>query len=189
MEREALRTRRIVQRVLALEAMREPFHVQVTEMPVPLSVDAWSLNLRIDRVDELQDGRRLLIDYKAGAPERMQLEDVNARPIQLAAYAAALAAQGAAADAVALLSLSPKDPGFTGRAANEALLPRGIRELEDWDAMKRNWQAHIHQLVHEHVQGVALVTPLKGACDFCHLDPLCRITAHPVEADTADSDE
>lgn len=186
MEREALRARRIVQRVLELESARAPFHVQALEQSVQASFGGWALNLRIDRVDELQDGRRLLIDYKTGGPERMLLHDPDARPIQLAAYVAALAAQGTRADAVALLSLSPRELGFKGRAADPASLPRGIRALEQWDTETRRWSEMIARLVTGHVQGIAAVAPLPGACDYCHLDSLCRITLQPGGPDEAE---
>jgi ATP-dependent helicase/nuclease subunit B len=185
MEREGLRTRRILQRVLDLELQRTPFRVRERELSLTGTFGDWSLNLRIDRVDELQDGSTLLIDYKSGAPDRMRLDDANARPIQLAAYVAALAARGEAADAAALLSLSPKqkDFGFSGRAKDATLLPRGIKQQEGWEDLATGWQLQIRQLVLGHVGGVAQVAPLPGACDHCHLDSLCRITDHPPEPD------
>jgi ATP-dependent helicase/nuclease subunit B len=185
MQREGLRTRRILQRILALELQRAPFQVREREMSLQATFDDWQLNLRIDRVDEMQDGSRLLIDYKSGTPDRMKLDDVSARPIQLATYVAALLAQGASADAVALLSLSPKekDLGFTGRARDASLLPGKIKEQQGWEELTRSWQQQVKQLVQAHVQGVATVTPLAGACDYCHLDSLCRITDHPPQPD------
>ncbi|MEO8308211.1 MAG: PD-(D/E)XK nuclease family protein [Pseudomonadota bacterium] len=191
MQREALRTRRIILRVLEMETLRAPFQVVEQELKVQATFNTWELGLRIDRVDQLQDGSRLLIDYKSGAPDRMQLDDVNARPIQLAAYVAALHAQGAGADAVALLSLSPneKDMGFTGRARDATLLPGRIRQQQDWEQLTHSWQQQIHQLVHEHVQGIATVAPLPGACDYCHLDSLCRITDHAPQVDDELDDE
>jgi hypothetical protein len=153
---------------------------------MPFIIDGWELNLRIDRVDELQDGR-LLIDYKSGAPDRMQLDDANARPIQLAAYVAATLAQGASADAVALLSLSPreKDIGFSGRARDASLLAGKMKEQKGWNDLTTSWQLQIRQLVHDHVNGLAAVVPLPGACEYCHLDSLCRITDHPPAPDEA----
>jgi RecB family exonuclease len=176
--------------VLELETRRAPFRVQEREQCLPLVIDGWELNLRIDRVDELQGGR-LLIDYKSGAPDRMRLDDANARPIQLAAYVAAMLAQGAAADAVALLSLSPreKDMGFSGRARDAGLLAGKMAEQEGWDNLTTSWQLQIRQLIHDHVNGLAAVAPLPGACDYCHLDSLCRITDHPPQPDDAPVNE
>jgi hypothetical protein len=174
-----------------MESQRVPFTVVERELALQAAFNDWQLNLRIDRVDELQDGSRLLIDYKSGAPGSMKLDDANARPIQLAAYVAALLAQGSGADAVALLSLSPreKDFGFTGRARDISLLPRKIKEQEGWDALTGSWQRQVGQLISEHVLGVAVVAPLPGACDYCHLDSLCRITDRPPAADDVAVDE
>jgi hypothetical protein len=44
-------------------------------------------------------------------------------------------------------------------------------------------------LISEHVLGIASVAPLPGACDYCHLDSLCRITDRPPEADDVTADE
>jgi hypothetical protein len=98
---------------------------------------------------------------------------------------AALAAQGATAEAVALLSLSPKEKefGYSGRARDTAGLPGKIREQPAWEQLARDWQLQIQQLIHDHVGGLAVVAPLPGACDHCHLDALCRITDHPQEPD------
>ncbi len=185
LEREASRTRGVLSRVLELEAGRAPFRVLERELTLQASFAGRELSLRVDRVDELQDGRCLLIDYKSGRPDKMQLEDVNIRPIQLAAYVAAVLAQGSRADAVALLSVSPKEKelGFSGRAEDAAQLPPKIKQLEAWAQHTRDWRLQVERLIEDHVHGLSMVAPLPGACDFCHLDSLCRITFHPPDPD------
>jgi hypothetical protein len=98
---------------------------------------------------------------------------------------AATLAQGLRVDAVALLSLSPreKDMGFSGRARDASLLAGKMKEQQGWDQLTTSWQQQIRQLVHDHVLGLAAVAPLPGACDYCHLDALCRITDHPPAPD------
>ena len=110
LEREAQRARRVIQRLLELEAMRTPFRVLAQEVDLDAPFADRQLRLRVDRMDELEDGRILVIDYKSGNAEAMRLQEPAARPIQLAAYAAALQAQ-APVKGVALLSLSPRRPG------------------------------------------------------------------------------
>ncbi len=128
-------------------------------MPCRCVVDGWELNLRIDRVDELQDGSRLLIDYKSGAPERMRLDDANARPIQLAAYVAATGWHRVArADAVALLSLSPRHKDMRLQRPGQGCrccLPARCRQQQGWEQLASSWQQQIQQLVHDHVNGHA----------------------------------
>lgn len=57
---------RILWRWLQLESEREPFAVVATEKEVALHLGGLPLNLRVDRVDQLEDGSLVVIDYKTG---------------------------------------------------------------------------------------------------------------------------
>jgi len=189
LERETHRARRVVLRILQLEAARAPFRVRAQEFDLDTAFAGRQLRLRIDRLDDLEDGRILVIDYKSGNPEAMRLHETAARPIQLAAYAAAMLAQATPVQGVTLLSLSPRKPGFKGAAADKSLLPPGIRELPDWEAEALRWNEEIGQLVTRFVGGDAQVDPLKDACLYCHLPSLCRITELAIDADESQDGE
>ena len=48
------------------EATRVPFTVLETEEKTSVSIAGLTLNLRLDRIDRLNDGSLLVIDYKTG---------------------------------------------------------------------------------------------------------------------------
>src|SRR3546814_18531984 len=79
---------------LALERKREPFWVRDVEQEYTWLHGPLELKLRLDRIDELGDGRLALIDYKSGNGNIDPKPDwMRARPVglQLPFYAAVLA--------------------------------------------------------------------------------------------------
>ena len=66
-EREQRRLRDLLCKWLRIEGQREPFEVERLEQDVEIARHAGlAFSVRIDRVDKLQDGSRVLIDYKIG---------------------------------------------------------------------------------------------------------------------------
>ena len=51
-----------------LERTRAPFRVVERETPQPVEIGGVRIKTRIDRVDELENGRHVIVDYKANAP-------------------------------------------------------------------------------------------------------------------------
>ena len=66
LELEEERLVHVITEWLAFEAERIPFSVAETEAKHPVSLAGITFNLRIDRVDRLNDGSLLVIDYKTG---------------------------------------------------------------------------------------------------------------------------
>ncbi len=87
LELEATRLQRFVAEWLDFEATRLPFTVAETESARTIQIDDLELDLRLDRIDRLNDGSLLVIDYKTGnvAPKAWELP----RPddVQLPVYA------------------------------------------------------------------------------------------------------
>jgi probable DNA repair protein len=186
LERERQRAARLVTRVLELDCQRAPFRVLAQEKDALLDTVAGTLRLRIDRVDELAAGERLLIDYKSSEAETIKLDQGMARPLQLAVYVAALAETPHAVQGAALLSLSPAKLGYSGVALDTTGLPKRFKPIADWDATAQQWYAEIAQLVQQHMSGTASITPAKGACRYCHLPSLCRKGGLTDDEDDAD---
>jgi hypothetical protein len=57
--------------------------------------------------------------------------------------------------------------------------------LPDWPAQQVVWQQRLTRLADEFVAGDARVDPMPKACDYCHLDALCRVRTNPVEDEDA----
>jgi ATP-dependent helicase/nuclease subunit B len=185
LERERLRSRRMVLRVLEEEAQRPFFRVLGGERQLHLATAAGVITLRVDRLDEDGEGRRWLVDYKSGLPEDFRLNRGEAQPLQLALYEQALAAAGEPVDGMVLLSLAPAQPGFSG-AGPAAGWPGKWQEIPDWDVQRALWRQELEVLMRAHAAGDASVAPLRQACRNCHLSALCR-RADP-DADSAEGE-
>src|SRR5450631_2757406 len=79
------------------------------------------VDLRIDRIDRLGDGSRVIIDYKSGRPRRQDWLGERVAQPQLLAY---LQAVEAPVSALASASLAPRAVGFKGIAARGGELPQ-----------------------------------------------------------------
>ena len=53
-----------------------------------------------------------------------------------------------------------------------------------WPALLQQWRERLERLVREFLDGYAAVQPQPGACEYCHLQMLCRVDA-PVLAAAA----
>jgi RecB family exonuclease len=181
-ERERVRSQKLILRVLAMEDARPFFRVLGSERQLQLATSAGAMTLRVDRIDEDEQGRRWLIDYKSGVPETFRLAQGEAQPLQLALYEQALAAQGEPVYGMALLSLAPTRTGFAG-AAPDCTWPGSWQRIGDWDEQRERWRVELAALLREHVEGDARVAPLRDACRNCHLAALCRRADPAAEAD------
>lgn len=192
LERERHRSRRLVLRVFELEGQRPYFRVLWGERQLQLATPAGVMSLRVDRLDEDDQGLRWLIDYKSGAPETFRLARGEAQPLQLALYEQALAAGGDTVQGMALLSLKPAKPGYSGAAdesTNPAAWPGKWQRIDDWDTRRASWRAELAHLLQAHVEGQMQVAPLRDACRLCHLSALCRRADPADDAATDDAAE
>jgi len=126
-------------------------------------------------VDELEDGRRIVIDYKSTAgPASAWLGERPDAP-QLPLY---LIATEPAAAAIAFAQVKAGDMKFLALAADETLLPvrKSLPEL-GWDAQVAEWRRVLTRLAAQFAAGEAAVQPKnpRTTCRNCDLQPLCRI--------------
>jgi len=187
MARECKRAKRLIRTLCALERERAPFTVLHKEYDTILRVVGAQLRIRIDRVDALAAGGRVILDYKSG--RRSSADWYGERPShpQLLAYLAAL---GADIVALATVNVTAREVRFDGVAASSALLPR-VRAVEApaeaqdgsaWEARCAQWQGLVERLTLQFLGGLATVDPKPGACDYCHVASVCRIAERADEA-------
>lgn len=178
--REARRLGRLIVALAELERSRAAFSVAGLEAERQVALGAARLTVRIDRIDELAGGGRVVIDYKSG---QLPLQDwYGERPtaVQLLVYLAAL---GDGVRALVNARVAPPEPRFKGIAAEAGLLPRvdSVRASPDepagaaWSRQVATWQAQVRGLAGEFLRAHATVTPAQGACRYCHLAALCRV--------------
>jgi ATP-dependent helicase/nuclease subunit B len=138
--------------------------------------------LKIDRIDELADGRQVVIDYKTGEVKPAQWFGERPDEPQLPLYSMAVGG-----DIAGVLFAQVKAGGmaFNGVTADEGLAP-GVksyerlaqtREASSWPEVLRDWRATMERLGEAFRNGEALVDPKQypGTCTYCELKPLCRI--------------
>ena len=164
-----------------------------------VSLAGVTFDLRVDRIDELEDGARVILDYKTGRP--LTPDFLGERPTdpQLLVYLLA-APQNVAA--VAVVALAPHRVAYRGIADRQGRLPR-IAGLEDrlrrpellaseatvaapeqiWTRQIEAWQSRLERLVTDFLHGAACVDPAKDACRTCHLQAFCRIAERESTAD------
>lgn len=179
--REVERMRALLTRLIDWERTREPFAPRALEYPTHLALAGHRLPLRLDRIDRLQDGRLLVLDYKSGRPLPFDAHDERPVQPQLAAYALALGAEVAA---VAMLYFGGPTLAVRGVADRPGRLPRlrGLPAGLDWQVVQEQWRERLDTLAQEFIDGHAAVEPQPGACERCHLQMLCRIDPLGLEA-------
>lgn len=162
---------------LATEARREPFTVERLEHDSQVARHGGlEFSVRIDRVDRLADGGRVLLDYKTGMAVPDWRGDRPANP-QLPIYAL-LRSEGLVA--VAYAQVNASDSGFVAETGRAGVFKPGGRptHLEgrvSFAALLDTWAERIEKIAVEFRDGDARVAPTLRACASCHLQPLCRV--------------
>ncbi len=178
---EQERAYQVLWRWLQLEQKRPTFQVRAIEQDHQLK--GLNTTLRIDRIDELEDGRYLLIDYKTGKAysSKYDKEWLRSRPInlQLPIYMAILAEQE---HSVAGLSLAFLDyaPALVGFSDDDSLTKTNEKKLAelygDWSGLAQHLQQQVLSMRDEFLQGVARneYEDLKDLL-YCEVLPFLRL--------------
>jgi RecB family exonuclease len=199
-----LEVRAVVQGLMALlqvDRQRPSFRVHRAEQIEHFEIAGLSVRIQPDRMDELPNGRLLLIDYKTGAahkPSQWLDSKHPGRPAspQLPLYALAHA------DALAALAFVIVAPGvaeYRGFSDDLASLP-GIHAYADskrqhlfgvatWSELIHHWREVLAALAHGYQTGESEVDPLYGECRYCELSTLCRVSERGSTAATEESDD
>ena len=189
---EGERLARVLGEWLELELQRAPFEVVNVEEDARLVIGDVEFSVRLDRVDALEDGRRVIIDYKGGQASINAWAGDRPDEPQMPLYAVTHP-EPVAAVAFARLKRG-RDFGFAGLAESGDILPgtaafdqdrRAQKFIPDrearpgatpsWEEMFHNWRAVLENLADEFHRGVASVNPKPRACDWCDQHLLCRI--------------
>jgi ATP-dependent helicase/nuclease subunit B len=193
---EAQRLTQLVSEWLEYERERLPFRVAETEARREVTVAGLKLTLRLDRIDQLPSGGRLIIDYKSSELGPKAWEGDRPDDVQLPLYATFAAPDTLEGLLFARLRLGKTQ--FHGRVRNAAdsLLaglgkqsslvknPLTGRQLDEW-------HDRVEQLGRDFLTGRAEVDPKDPAktCERCHLHAVCRIYENQPLAALADEDE
>ena len=190
---EVARLQRVLARWLAIEAQRAPFRVVACEARHDLDIEGLPVHVVVDRIDELPDGRLVIIDYKSG---RSAKADSWAQPRmaepQLPVYAA-LAFPDRAVAAVVLARVVMDEAGFSGVAEEAGLLPDVLpldaqrrryaeADFPNWPAVRERWAQHLIDLALEIRYGcAAVVFENENDLKYCDVSPLLRVAERQAQ--------
>jgi ATP-dependent helicase/nuclease subunit B len=174
--REHGRLAGLLHRWLELEIDRAPFAIERLEGGSEIAHHAGlAFSVRVDRIDRLADGGRVLIDYKSGAADADWRGDRPDNP-QLPLYAllhrehlVAVAYGRINAAECAFVVESERGDIFPGKRASRL---EGMPRFADLIEL---WSSRIERLAEDIARGHAAVAPTARACRSCHLQGLCRV--------------
>lgn len=177
-EKQRLTT--LLEKWLAFEKTRPAFQVVSCESNATLTIQGLSIQTRQDRVDELENGARVLIDYKTNAPSLNAWFEERLHNLQLPLYATyhednynALCFAEITAKNIQLKGIAheryPHDDLTTIDDKKNSL------HIENWQSLLESWKKSLAMLAEEFCNGIATVTPIKeSVCQQCDLQSICR---------------
>ncbi|MFL0801944.1 MAG: PD-(D/E)XK nuclease family protein [Agarilytica sp.] len=187
---ESERMSKLLHAWLALETQRAAFVVRFNESKKRVMIGDLPINIRFDRIDQLDDGSAFVLDYKTGKVDiRSWAGDRPDEPqVPLYAIANKKDVSGVAfgqlnSDAVAFKGLAEDAdvaPGISGVGDPDDKNTATITRLgfpEQWPDLISQWQRILESLACEFTSGAADVNPKSKSvsCQYCHLQSLCRI--------------
>ncbi|TAK78788.1 MAG: hypothetical protein EPO11_00895, partial [Gammaproteobacteria bacterium] len=179
---EKQRIHKLISQWLQIEKERTPFKVITHEKAAQITLNQLSLSIRIDRIDELPDGKKLIIDYKTGKNNEISswLGERPEEP-QLPLYSL-LDPHNTVG--ITFAQIAPGEHGFKG-ISRYSLDIAGIKLVSEikkitalsWEEQLTQWKTILTQLSNDFCQGIAKVDPkdMVKTCLWCTLKPLCRI--------------
>ncbi len=194
---ESARLAAVCSEMIALDRDRAPFRVLYNEEKRTVDFGGVSINLKLDRVDELASGGTAVIDYKTGQVNKNKWAGRRPESPQLPLYTLAV---DEPVQAVAFASVRAGETRYEGIAAADDLLP-GVKvwtenrtelaESASWEDLLEHWHEVLDELAGEFREGHAEVLPLstRSSCTYCDLHPVCRINQNPVERQQESDDE
>jgi ATP-dependent helicase/nuclease subunit B len=169
---------------LIVERQRGAFSVAEREQDIAFELAGLQLQLRADRVDELPDGTRMIVDYKTG---NCAVQDwLGERPAlpQLPLYSLA---SSQTVSSLAFAKVSPRNCRFIGLGKVAAApgintdIARAVKSrmaVQDWPELTEHWHSTLTRLAQEFIAGDAQIDPLTPAsCAACGMQSLCRVGA------------
>lgn len=180
---EQIRLTDILNRWLNLEKQRPPFEVIANEFNQTIEVGALKMKLKIDRIDQLHSGERIIIDYKTGNSQVSSWFGDRLLDPQLPLYCA-FSPNDNPFKGISFAEIRSQKMQFKG-VASESIdhLPTGIKPINQsryhtqpsWDLTLLHWQKQIGALSEKFSLGDATVDPHSPlSCRYCDFKSFCR---------------
>jgi ATP-dependent helicase/nuclease subunit B len=198
LELEEQRLTRLVNEWLDYEAKRISFEVTETEAERNIHLAGLTFDLRLDRIDRLNDNSLLVIDYKSGDISPKSWELPRPDDVQLPLYAGFALDPNEELGGLVFAKVRAGDLEFDGCVGDaKATLLAGLSSSSKLVKNKFSaellidWRDHIEQLAKDFLAGRAEVDPREypKTCERCGLQTLCRIQEHQDQMETGDDSE
>ncbi len=155
---EAQRQKRLILRWLDLEKQRPAFSVYANEEAIQVDFAGLPLTLRLDRMDQLQTGELLLIDYKTGTPQPKSWGGERPDEPQLPLYCLCYNRD---VDAILFAQINAREVAIKGLGGLQSEHPNilaasqaGNLDLpEEWHSIKQHWLLQLKTLAQNFLQG------------------------------------
>lgn len=190
---EQLRLSALVHAWLAYEMQREHFDVIACEAQYPIHINGLDIMCRIDRIDAIDNGKLVIIDYKTGAadPKTSGWAEARVKEPQLPLYAS-IALQDQNVVAVLFAKVHVEGSKFFGVSDTEGMpdikpmsQAKGngaLKQFSELSTLIEHWQSSLTQLAQEIVTGVASVQfEDESALMYCTVKPLLRLPERALQ--------
>ncbi len=171
----------LLQNWLDQEKKRPPFTVIGTEEELKTEFQGIHLSMRVDRIDQLESGEILLLDYKTSSQTPATWLQQRPTEPQLPLYSLCYPAEVAG---ISFATVNSEDMGLRGVADNaEQLGINGIKstakvaKIESWPALKSLFESSLRQLAEEILQGDCQVM-FQGGQYQQDRDPLASLNRY-----------
>ncbi len=155
---EITRQSKLIERWLDDEKQRPNFSVAANEESVKVEFAGLPLNLRLDRMDKLDSGELILIDYKTGNPNPKSWGSERPEEPQLPLYCLCYNQD---IDAVLFAQINTRDIAIKGLGSLSEPIngvidstKAGALDLpETWEDIQAHWKTSLENLAQEFLQG------------------------------------
>jgi probable DNA repair protein len=184
---EKQRLNSLIHEWLDVERKRQTFTVFACEQKQVFSYEGIEVSIRIDRIDQLTDGRYVIIDYKTGTTSLKSWFDERPDEPQLPLYAVTNPGEIAA---LVFAKVKRGEASCVGLADGEGIIPDiktinntpYTREIDDWQTLFTRWKIILTQLAIDFREGEAQVDPKDAnTCRYCDMHIFCRIDEKTTE--------
>jgi len=169
---------------LNAEKQREPFEVIGFEVKQEQTIQDLHLSLRVDRIDRLEDGSEIIIDYKTNNTQSNSWIPPRIDEPQLPIYLM----NNPKAEAIAYGVLNKNEQEFGLKGIASRLHPntkifnctdeRKNKKLpSQWNDILQIWKLDIENQASNFIQGVNFVDPKNKniSCTYCDFLTICRV--------------